>query len=124
MELEDGEVIGYVSVLESGTMQKEADTAAAKMKRKAAKQVWMWAWVCTHVRVSCVSPVCRRPCVGVVCVYIYMYLLCMCMCVPACVLCLECVCLCLCLSVRDNPARPLSRSSPRSSSMMACVCRG
>lgn len=39
MELEDGEVIGYVSVLESGTMQKEADAAADKMKRKASKQV-------------------------------------------------------------------------------------
>ena len=40
VELEDGdEVIGYVSVLESGTMQKEADAAADKMKRKASKQV-------------------------------------------------------------------------------------
>ncbi|CAN0022772.1 unnamed protein product, partial [Ectocarpus fasciculatus] len=38
VELEDGEVIGYVSVLESGTMQEEADAAANKMKRKAAKQ--------------------------------------------------------------------------------------
>ncbi|CAN0329680.1 unnamed protein product [Pylaiella littoralis] len=38
VELEDGEVIGYVSVLESGTMQAEADAAAGKMKRKAAKQ--------------------------------------------------------------------------------------
>ncbi|CBN75475.1 Glycyl-tRNA Synthetase (N-terminal region) [Ectocarpus siliculosus] len=38
VELEDGEVIGYVSVLESGTMQEEADTAANKIKRKAAKQ--------------------------------------------------------------------------------------
>lgn len=36
---QDGEVIGYVSVLESGTMQKEADAAADKMKRKASKQV-------------------------------------------------------------------------------------
>lgn len=39
VELEDGEVIGYVSVLESGTMQEEADSAANKIKRKAAKQV-------------------------------------------------------------------------------------
>lgn len=39
VELEDGEVIGYVSLLESGTMQEEADAAANKMKRKAAKQV-------------------------------------------------------------------------------------
>lgn len=39
VELEDGEVIGYVSVLESGTMQKGADAAADKMKRKASKQV-------------------------------------------------------------------------------------
>jgi len=38
VELEDGEVIGYVSVLESGTMQEEAEKAADKMKRKAAKQ--------------------------------------------------------------------------------------
>eukprot|EP00752_Nemacystus_decipiens_P008355 g7469.t1 len=38
VELEDGEVVGYVSVLESGTMQKEADAAADKMKRKASKQ--------------------------------------------------------------------------------------
>ncbi|CAM9631576.1 unnamed protein product [Scytosiphon promiscuus] len=39
VELEDGgEVIGYVSVLESGTMQEEADAAADKMKRKASKQ--------------------------------------------------------------------------------------
>lgn len=42
MELEDGEVIGYVSVLESGTMQAEADAAAGKMKRKAAKQVFFF----------------------------------------------------------------------------------
>lgn len=40
VELEDGEIIGYVSVLESGSMQDEADKAADKMKRKAAKQVW------------------------------------------------------------------------------------
>ena len=39
VELEDGEVVGYVSVMESGTMQKEADAAADKMKRKASKQV-------------------------------------------------------------------------------------
>ena len=39
METEDGDVLGYVSVLESGTMQEEADAAADKMKRKASKQV-------------------------------------------------------------------------------------
>lgn len=32
-------MIGYVSVVESGTMQDEADAAANKMKRKASKQV-------------------------------------------------------------------------------------
>ena len=37
--MEDGDVLGYVSVLESGEMQKEADAAADKMKRKASKQV-------------------------------------------------------------------------------------
>lgn len=34
----EGETIGYVSVLESGTMQNEAEEAAAKMKRKLSKQ--------------------------------------------------------------------------------------
>lgn len=34
----DGEVIGYVSVEESGTMQAEAEEKAAEMKRKAARQ--------------------------------------------------------------------------------------
>mmetsp|Transcript_16385 Transcript_16385/g.41357 ORF Transcript_16385/g.41357 Transcript_16385/m.41357 type:complete len:594 (-) Transcript_16385:178-1959(-) len=38
VELEEGEVIGYVSVMESGTMQEEADKAADTMKRKAKKQ--------------------------------------------------------------------------------------
>jgi len=38
VELEDGEEIGYVSVLESGTMQEEAEKMADKMKRKAQKQ--------------------------------------------------------------------------------------
>lgn len=38
VELEDGTVLGYVSVIESNTMQAEADKAADKMKRKAAKQ--------------------------------------------------------------------------------------
>jgi glycyl-tRNA synthetase len=38
VELEDGTVIGYVSLMESGTMQAEADKMADKMKRKAAKQ--------------------------------------------------------------------------------------
>ena len=36
--LEDGEELGYVCVLESGTMQQEAEKAADKMKRKAGKQ--------------------------------------------------------------------------------------
>jgi len=34
----DGEVIGYVSVLEDGAMQAEADKKAAELKRKMAKQ--------------------------------------------------------------------------------------
>ncbi|OIO60394.1 MAG: glycine--tRNA ligase [Verrucomicrobia bacterium CG1_02_43_26] len=34
----DDDVIGYVSVLESGTMQEEADKAAEALKRKLAKQ--------------------------------------------------------------------------------------
>jgi len=38
VELQDGEVLGYVSVLESGTMQEEAEKAAMKMKKKMAKQ--------------------------------------------------------------------------------------
>ena len=38
VELEDGSTLGYVSVLESGTMQDEANKMADKMKRKAAKQ--------------------------------------------------------------------------------------
>ena len=38
VELEDGEVIGYVSVMESGTMLEEATKVADKMKRKQAKQ--------------------------------------------------------------------------------------
>merc|ERR1712070_1290698 len=33
-----GELLGYVSVLESGTMQEEAISAATKLKKKAAKQ--------------------------------------------------------------------------------------
>lgn len=40
MEAEDGDVLGYVSVLESASMQQEADAAADKIKRKASKQVW------------------------------------------------------------------------------------
>ncbi|CAM9861843.1 unnamed protein product [Ascophyllum nodosum] len=38
VEAEDGDELGYVSVLESGTMQQEAEAAAEKMKRKASKQ--------------------------------------------------------------------------------------
>jgi len=34
----EGELLGYVSVLESGTMQEEAISAATKLKKKAAKQ--------------------------------------------------------------------------------------
>ena len=34
----DGELLGYVSVMESGTMEEEARAAADKMKRKAKKQ--------------------------------------------------------------------------------------
>tara|TARA_B110001452_G_scaffold5283_2_gene4947 strand:- start:9 stop:1694 length:1686 start_codon:yes stop_codon:yes gene_type:complete len=34
----DGELLGYVSVLESGTMEEEARATADKMKRKAKKQ--------------------------------------------------------------------------------------
>ena len=42
MEAEDGDELGYVSVLESGTMQQEAEAAAEKMKRKASKQVFVF----------------------------------------------------------------------------------
>jgi len=38
VQMTDGEVLGYVSVMESGTMQEEADKAAKKMKKKLAKQ--------------------------------------------------------------------------------------
>lgn len=39
VEAEDGDMLGYVSVVESPTMQDEADAAADKIKRKASKQV-------------------------------------------------------------------------------------
>ena len=38
VQIKDGELLGYVSVMESDTMQEEADKQALKMKKKAAKQ--------------------------------------------------------------------------------------
>ena len=38
VEMQDGEVLGYISLMESGTMQEEADKTALKMKKKMAKQ--------------------------------------------------------------------------------------
>ena len=38
VELESGEVIGYISLMDSGELEKEASAMAEKLKRKAAKQ--------------------------------------------------------------------------------------
>jgi hypothetical protein len=38
VELEDGEVVGYVSLMETGTLEADAAAMADKLKRKAGKQ--------------------------------------------------------------------------------------
>jgi len=38
VETEEGELVGYISLLESGTMEEEAKKMAEKLKKKAAKQ--------------------------------------------------------------------------------------